>query len=59
MLLWPLAAVDTAFDSFLALTGPIGRPLRAGSGKSVLAFLGVVGLLAAVAVSLADWFGWL
>jgi hypothetical protein len=57
-LLWPLAAVATAFDGCLALLGPLGKPLRAPAGKT---FLGVVGLLClagAAVLSTLDWFGW-
>jgi hypothetical protein len=56
--LWPFAAIDTAFDMLLMLTGPLGRRLHSPAGKSLLASIGVIALLAAAAQVTADWFGW-
>ena len=56
--LWPLAAIDFAFDRLLLLAGPIGKPLRSRRGKSFLGIAGLLCLGAAAVLWALDSFNW-
>jgi nicotinate-nucleotide--dimethylbenzimidazole phosphoribosyltransferase len=55
---WPPALLDGAFDLVLSPWGAPGRWLRSLSAKNFLGIVGVLCLVAAAALSAADWFGW-
>jgi hypothetical protein len=49
---------NRAFDGCLVPLGPVGRWLRRPAGRNLLGAGGVLGLLAAAAVAVADCIGW-
>ncbi len=55
--LFPLVAVNAVFDVSTYPLGPLGRWMR-GSGRTVLAFLGGICLVACSALLAIDWFDW-
>ena len=57
-LLWPLLVVNGCFDLPTYLMGPIGRWLRSAEGGKWLAFLGLMGMVAAAILVLLDGIGW-
>ncbi len=57
-LLWPLLGFNAAFDACLIPFGPAGRWLRGRAGRMILGAVGLLALAAALALMLADWFGW-
>jgi hypothetical protein len=54
----PLVAFNYAFDLGLLPLGPLGRWLRGPSGRALLGTLGTGCMLAALALAVADRFGW-
>jgi hypothetical protein len=53
--LWPLKFANGAFDVFTHLLGPLGSWLRQPSGRNFLGWLGLVLLLAAIALQVVMW----
>jgi hypothetical protein len=58
-LLLPLVAFNVVFDLFLTPCGPPGRWLKGKSGRNFLGALGVLCLLGAAALAVADGLGWI
>ncbi len=56
--LWPLIAFNAVFDTLLFLVWPLRGWLRSRGGRNFLAGLGILCMLAAVALVANDWFGW-
>jgi hypothetical protein len=56
--LWPLAWLNGLFDLCLLPLGPLGRWFRGSAGRNLLGTVGVLCLLAALALVALDWFGW-
>jgi hypothetical protein len=56
--LTPAVLFNKLFDLFLLPLGPMGRWLRGRAGRALLGTLGLGSLLAALALALADTFGW-
>jgi hypothetical protein len=56
--LLPLVYFNAVFDLFLIPWGPPGRWLRGPSGRTFLGTVGVLSLLGAAALAVADRFGW-
>jgi hypothetical protein len=54
----PLVAFNGLFDLLLLPLGPVGKWLRGRGGRILLGTLGVLALLAAGALAVADWIGW-
>jgi hypothetical protein len=52
-------AFNVVFDVFLTLLGPPGRWLKGKQGRNFLGVLGVLSLLGAVALAVADGYGWI
>jgi hypothetical protein len=58
LFLWPLVAFNQVFDIFLRLWGAPGRWFCGRAGRFVLGAMGLLCLLAAGALVLADGMGW-
>jgi hypothetical protein len=56
--LWPLALLNRVFDLLTYLLGPFGAWLRGSGGRTFLAIVGLVFLLAAVGLQLLAWLAW-
>lgn len=58
VILWPLVAFNVVFDVFLWPLGPLGTWLKRPAGRSFLGTIGLLCLVAAVALAVADHVGW-
>jgi hypothetical protein len=56
--LWPLSLPSRLFDLTTYLLGPLGRWLRSSGGHTFLGLLGILLILAAVALHLFAWLTW-
>jgi hypothetical protein len=56
-LLTPIIVLNGVFDALTYLLGPLGAWLRQGSGRNALGWLGIVMILGAIGLALADWGG--
>jgi hypothetical protein len=55
--LWPLLALNGAFDVLTYLLGPIGTWLR-GPGRTAIGLTGVLMILAATTWAVGEWYGY-
>lgn len=56
---WPFVPVNVVFDLATLPLGPLGAGLRSRVGRNLLAALGIIGLVAAAVIALADEIGWI
>lgn len=57
--LWrPLVWVNCAFTAVVALVGPPGRWLTGPAGRTMLGVAGILCLIGALGLVVADWLGW-
>ncbi len=54
----PLVWINCAFAAIVALAGPPGRWLAGPAGRTTLGVVGILCLLGAVGLLVADWLGW-
>jgi hypothetical protein len=58
IVLFPLVAINRAFDVAALALGPPGEWLCTRAGRTALGFLGVTLLIGSAAWGAAGWFGW-
>jgi hypothetical protein len=57
-LLRPLVWLTCAFNLLIAVAGPPGRWLTGSAGRTLLGAVGIVCLVGAIGLLVADWLGW-